>query len=179
MEKPLEDFIKIVLSVSRLVGENTGIDPLLSRSIYDYDVVDPGWNWKEIDRAVSSLRKNLSNLAPGQVDFIGDFLQSFEVMVREGIGEAVPYRERVQAYLQVSADLIAEEEIDALQASLEQKLTEAGYNQDLPAAYLDWCKSQRIANEELHEYWPADIGRWRDGRPTCASWKIRLSMKSS
>ena len=111
MEKPLEDFIKIVLSVSRLVGEKTGVDPLLSRSTYDYGVMDPGWNWKEIDQAVTPLRQNLSSFAPDRVDFLGDLLQSLDMMVREGLGEDVSYQERVQAYLQVSAEIIAEEEI--------------------------------------------------------------------
>ena len=103
LEKPVEDFLKIVLAVSRLVGERTGIDPLLSRSIYDYGVQDPGWEWSEIDREIIRVANSLSSLPPHRSAFIGDFLESFRIMVREGKGESVPYQERVQAYLQVSS----------------------------------------------------------------------------
>ena len=98
MIKPVEKFLKIVLAVSRLVGGQTGVDPLLSRPIYDYEVVDPGWNWKEIDREIVQLKKDLPALPPLRANFLGDFLKSFEVMAKEGLGATVSYQEKVQAY---------------------------------------------------------------------------------
>lgn len=151
MEKPLEDCIKIVLSVSRLEGDKTGIDPLLSRLVYDYEVPDPIWDWREIDRAASRLRKDLTSLSPARADFIGDFLTSFEVKTREGLGEVIPYQERVQAYLQVSGELIAEAVISTLRTSLQQKLTDIGFDQDLPKAYRLWTRSQLISKDDIFD----------------------------
>jgi len=151
LEKPVEDFLKIVLAVSRLVDNRTGIDPLLSRSIYDYGVQDPGWNWLEIDRTIERVSNSLPSLPPQRSAFTGDFLEAFRIMVREGMGESVPYQERVQAYLQVSAEPVLQSTIDALRNELQQKLITCGYADELLTAYRQWSQDCKIAPEDLYQ----------------------------
>ena len=150
LEKPIEDFLKIVLAVSRLVGERTGIDPLLSRTIYDYPVQDPGWAWPEIDRAIGRVANSLQSIPPHRSAFIGDLLESFHIMVREGKGESVSYPDRVQAYLQVSVEPVPQSTIETLQTELQEKLITHGYADDLSAAYRQWSKNCNIASEDLY-----------------------------
>jgi hypothetical protein len=149
MEKPIEDFLKIVLAISRLTGERTGIDPLLSRSIYSYGVEEPDWNWKEIGLSVDRLAKSLSIFPQERVEFVTDFLRAFEIMVKEGLGEEIPFTERVKAYLQVSADFIPDSVVDGLRTELQQKLVDAGYPDDLSLGFKKWSQDQTIPDADL------------------------------
>ena len=151
IDKSVEEFLRIVLAVSRLVNERTGIDPLLSRSIYTYAVEDPGSGWLETGRSIEMLSNSLHSLPQDQSEFIADLLQAMHVMVREGQGEKISYSKRVQAYLQVSGEPLAEIIIDKLRQELFAELVLAGYPDDLQVAYQKWSLDQTIKDAELLE----------------------------
>ncbi|NLE75370.1 MAG: DUF885 domain-containing protein [Chloroflexi bacterium] len=147
-EEPVRTFLQIALALDSAVERRTGTAPLLSRETYSYGFDTPSWSWAEIGRRIDDVRAALSGLPPARAAFISDLLAAFAVMVREGLGEAVPYAQRVEAFLQAPGRRVPGETIEQLAGELRRLLAEAGYPDDLAQAIPRWRAEQSVSGDE-------------------------------
>lgn len=153
-EEPIRTFLQVSLALNRRVGEQKGIEPLLSTAAYEYGLETPPWGWEtlgckieEVAGAIRALRH--SPAYASRVDFLEDLLSAYAMMVREGMGEVIPYGDRVSAYLQVPGERVAQHVIDALEATLRRCFVEAGYPDEPAVAMEQWREGQKTYGADL------------------------------
>jgi len=152
MEKAINHFLRIVLAISELLKETTGIDPLLSRQTYDYDVSPEGWDYSRIVDETAALRQDMNELDPKRSCYIARILESIEMMTREGLGENLSYEEKVSAYLGIEIDTIPEGVIDKIALELAEHLKDRGYSGELSEAVGRWKEDTTVTGvEELQK----------------------------
>jgi hypothetical protein len=151
MEKPVRDFLEIVLAVGELEKERTGIDPLLSRQTYDYAVSVPvGWDYRRTLEASAALQADMDGLDARRSGYIRRLLQAVDVICHDGMGEDLSYAEKVRGCLGLETAKIPRTKIDELAAALADRLGKRGYNGELSEAVRKWKKDTTItAAEEL------------------------------
>ncbi len=150
-DDPINGFLEIVLALNVAVGRRTGIEPLLSKATYSYNVPTPSWDWEEIGRQIEKVESALDSLPPSRAAYLGDFLKAFSLMARQGQGDEIPYAERVVTYLQVPGERVPSTVIQWLEAELRGLMVEAGYPDDLSLAIPQWRERQTIRGEALIE----------------------------
>ncbi len=148
-EEVIGTFLQIALALNRAVGEQKGIEPLLSTATYTYSAPTPSWGWEEIGRKVEEVEASLEVLPPQRAAYVRDLLQAFALMVREGMGEQIPYAQRVATYLQVPGERVPRATIQALEEELRRLLVEAGYPDDLAVAIPQWREKQTVQGQAL------------------------------
>jgi hypothetical protein len=141
----------VVLAVSRVVEQRTGTDPLLSRATFDYGVDVPAWELDELGRQIEKVEAALDSLPARRRPFFQHVLAALAMMVREAKGEAIPYAERVETYLQVPCEPISEEVVDSLADELRALLQEAGYPEELAAGIPQWRADRLVTGDTLAE----------------------------
>jgi hypothetical protein len=148
-DDPINGFLEIVLALNVAVGKRTGIEPLLSKATYSYNIPMPSWDWEEIGQQIEEIESALDSLAPSRAAYLRDFLKAFSLMAREGQGDEIPYAERVATYLQVPGERVPSTVIQSLETELRSLMVEAGYPDDLSVAIPQWRESQTIRGEAL------------------------------
>lgn len=149
--EPIATFLQIALALNKAVAKRTGLEPLLSASIYDYGLEIPAWDWATLARKIEEVRAGLDELPKARRHFIQDLLDAFALMVREGEGEVIPYAERVATYLQVPGERVPEATLAQLEQELRGLLQEADYPDDLAVAIPQWRARQSIRGERLEQ----------------------------
>jgi hypothetical protein len=160
-DEPIATFLKAALALNKAVTQQKGLEPLLSTATYDYGFDTPDWGWEEIGKRLEEVEAGLDALPAERRPFVGDLLKSFNMMVREGLGESIPYGDRVATYLQVPGERIAQSTIDRLADELRQRLSEAGYPDDLSVAIPQWREGQMISGPGLAAQGQAFLDRAR------------------
>lgn len=148
-EKVINTFLQVALALNKAVGEQKGIEPLLSTATYDYGIPVPSWDWKEMARKVDEVEEGLATLPPSRREYVQDLLKAFRLMVREGLGEEISYADRVATYLQVPGERVPQATVQALEDELRSLLVEAGYPEDLSVAIPQWREKQTMQGDAL------------------------------
>jgi hypothetical protein len=146
---PINLFLQIVLAMNELVGERTGIEPLLSAATYSYGISTPTWDWAQVGKKIQEAESALDALPPDRAAYLREFLKAFALMTREGQGEKIPYADRVATYVQVPGERVPAAVIKALESELCDLVVEAGYPDDLSIALAQWRESQTLRGEAL------------------------------
>lgn len=150
-------FLQLSLALNRRVGEQKGLEPLLSTATYDYGVEIPDWDWDTLGRKVEDVSAEINAWGADpahaqRVPFLLDLLAAYAVMVRDGMGDAIPYSERVSTMLQVPGHRVEQSVIDQLQADLSELLVEAGYPDDPAVAMARWREGQALFGPALADH---------------------------
>ncbi len=152
LEKQIRKLIEVSLSIDDLEAERTGISPFLSRQIFDYGIEDPHWDWETISKKVDELDSEVDELEEDRRDYLHSTLNAYRMMARFGLGEKVPYAERVKTFLDLDEIVIPDEELQANKDKVCEKLAEAGYPDDYEIGIAAWKKDKQISGEELEAY---------------------------
>lgn len=160
-EEVIGTFLQVALALNKAVGEVKGIEPLLSTATYTYPVPTPSWGWEEIGRQAEEVEAGLDSLSPRRREYVRDLLRAFRMMVREGLGEDIPYAERVATYLQVPGERVPQATVQALEDELRALLAEAGYGDDLSVAIPQWRGRQTVQGQALMDLARAFLERAR------------------
>jgi hypothetical protein len=161
-DHPIDLFLQIVLAMNELVGERTGIEPLLSAATYSYGISTPSWDWAQAGKRIEEAESALDALPPERAAYLRDFLKAFALMSREGQGEKIPYADRVETYLQVPGERLPTTVVQALETELRSLFVEAGYPDDLSTAIPQWRESQTVRGETLVEEAHAFLSQARE-----------------
>jgi len=149
MEEPVRGFLEIVLAVSELEKDRTGIDPLLSRKTYDYALSAPvGWDYRRCLEASTELQEKLNGLDTQRSGYIRRLLQAIDIICRDGMGEELSYQEKVRGCLELEIDKIPQTQIEELAAELSDRLGKRGYAGELSEAVQEWKKDTTITDPE-------------------------------
>lgn len=149
MEKPVGAFLQIVLAISELEKDRTGIDPLLSRKTYDYALPAPaGWDYRRCLEASAELQDNMSVLGTQRSGYIRRLLRAIDIICRVGMGQELSYQEKVRGCLELEIDRIPQSDIDKLAAELSDCLGKRGFAGELAAAVAEWKADTTITDTE-------------------------------
>jgi hypothetical protein len=144
----IREYATIAHSLNALVERRTGTQPMLAGAdFYPPTVLD--LDWSHLGRRIDTLSSHVSALSTERAAYLRDCLDAFALMVREGQGEQVPYRERVATYLQVPAAPVDQDSITTLELRLAELLAQAGYGADVGSAIRRWSEDQRIEGQVL------------------------------
>lgn len=152
LETPIRKFIEVSLSIDDLEKERTGINPFLSRETFDYGVEDPHWDWKVISKKLDELDNEVDTLEESRRLYLHTTLKAYRMMTRYGLGEKIPYADRVKTFLDLDEIVIPESEIEANKNAVCEKLAEAGYPDDYGRGIAEWKKATRLSAEELDPF---------------------------
>lgn len=152
LEKQIMKLIEVSLAIDTQEAERTGIHPFLSRNVFDYGIKDPGWDWKEISKQVDLLENEVGTLPAERQDYLFSVVDAYRVMARFGLGEKIPYQERVKTFLQLDSILINQSEIETTKEKLCRALAEAGYPDNVNIGLQQWKSDQAISGAEMEKY---------------------------
>jgi len=145
----LERFLALANRLNRLVGEAKGTEPLLVHFIPI--TREEGRDWSEVLNGLQEVETSLAawDLPDQRRQFFTDVITAMTMQCREGMGESIPYGQRVATYLGVPGEPVGEDLIAAMERALAALLAAAGHKGSLPAALQSWRAANRLAPEEF------------------------------
>lgn len=144
-----EDLLREANTLDALIERDKGTAPLLVRYLPYEDVHDGEYD-KVLDH-IHGIEERLSTFSftPMRKMFLEDIISALKMQCREGMGEQIPFSERVTTYVGVPGESVSDEEMNSWKQDAHHLLQAKGYDGETDEMLKRWKEDNAVPSEDF------------------------------